>query len=268
MSPPVLETIECTLSRDGVALIAFNRPNKANCISPQMYLDWRNALRWAANDDEVIVAVITGKGRFFCAGQELGDEMNVDINDRTMRSELVAEEYIKFPKLLVAAVNAAVGPAIGMGCTTLALCDVIYSVPHATFNTPFMELGFCAESCSSVTFPHIFGLARANEILILGRKCTAEEFERWGFISRIIPAETFLADVLEIATRAAKLPRNAVLQTKNLVKATMKKELLETNRREMRLLAKRFTTETTRKEIGDAIEAFVIQQEAKKKAKL
>lgn len=62
---------------------------------------------------------------------------------------LVAE-LIKFPKLLIAAVN---GPAFGFAVTTLALCDAVYSVPSATFATPFMKLAFCAEGCSSVLFP-------------------------------------------------------------------------------------------------------------------
>lgn len=58
------------------------------------------------------------------------------------------------------------GPAIGFGVTTLALCDVVYSVPEATFNTPFMKLAFCAEGCSSILFPRIMGATKANEMLV------------------------------------------------------------------------------------------------------
>jgi Delta3-Delta2-enoyl-CoA isomerase len=62
--------------------------------------------------------------------------------------------------------QTCLGPAIGFGVTTLALCDVVYSVPHATFKTPFMQLGFCAEGCSSLLFPRIMGPSRANEMLV------------------------------------------------------------------------------------------------------
>ncbi|KAI8814728.1 ClpP/crotonase-like domain-containing protein [Cladochytrium replicatum] len=255
MAPPVLKFIECSLTKEGVAIIAFNRPDKANAVNPQMYDEWRDAMRWAAKDDDVIVAVITGKGRFFCAGQELGapdpnesDDMETLLKARIQVASDVVDEFIKFPKLLIGAAN---GPTIGIGCTTLALCDVIYSVPHATFNTPFMELGFCAEGTSSLMFPRIMGNAKANEILLLGRKCTAKEFEEWGFISRILPADSFLEQVLEIATRAASLPRNAVLQTKNLVKVTMQDELLAANRREMKLLTERMMSEETMNAIAN-----------------
>lgn len=59
-----------------------------------------------------------------------------------------------------------VGNAIGFGVTTLALCDIVYSVPGATFNTPFMKLAFCAEGCSSFLFPRIMGVSKANEMLV------------------------------------------------------------------------------------------------------
>jgi enoyl-CoA hydratase/carnithine racemase len=59
-----------------------------------------------------------------------------------------------------------VGNAIGFGVTTLALCDIVYSVPGATFNTPFMKFAFCAEGCSSVLFPRIMGISKANEMLV------------------------------------------------------------------------------------------------------
>jgi peroxisomal 3,2-trans-enoyl-CoA isomerase len=59
-----------------------------------------------------------------------------------------------------------IGPAIGFGVTTLALCDVVYCVPEATFNTPFMKWAFCAEGCSSLLFPRIMGTSKANEMLV------------------------------------------------------------------------------------------------------
>lgn len=62
--------------------------------------------------------------------------------------------------------KSCIGPAIGFGVTTLALCDIVYAVPEATFNTPFMKLAFCAEGCSSVLFPRIMGNSKANEMLV------------------------------------------------------------------------------------------------------
>ncbi|KAI8805970.1 ClpP/crotonase-like domain-containing protein [Cladochytrium replicatum] len=264
MSTPKFETMECTLTSDGVAIIAYNRPAKANAISLQLYREWLDAMRWAANDKRVIVAVVTGKGKFFTGGAELlMPDPNAPkptremIIARTNITRQLVEEYIKFPKLLIGAAN---GPVLGIGCTTLSLCDVVYSVPDAYFKTPFMELGFCAEGCSSFLFSHIIGPARANEMILLGRQCSAEEFERWGFISRILPAENFMEQVMDIAKKAAALPPNAVLQTKNLIKLTMQKELMAANNREIDLLVERMLSD----EHQNAVARFLTNKAAKK----
>jgi enoyl-CoA hydratase/carnithine racemase len=69
-------------------------------------------------------------------------------------------------KTFLPLILTCIGNAIGFGVTTLALCDVIYSVPQATFVTPFMKLAFCAEGCSSILFPRIMGPSKANEMLV------------------------------------------------------------------------------------------------------
>ncbi|KAG0935790.1 hypothetical protein G6F32_010299 [Rhizopus arrhizus] len=118
MSVPKLETVAITLFKNGVAEIAFNRPKRYNALSPQSYKDWLHALKWAADTNDVKVAVLTGRGKFYTSGQEL---VLPDPDKKEMQR----------------AVN---GPSIGFGTTTLALCDVTYAVPEATFTTPFMKL--------------------------------------------------------------------------------------------------------------------------------
>ncbi|KAL0083410.1 ClpP/crotonase-like domain-containing protein [Phycomyces blakesleeanus] len=241
---PQLKTFDVSLSPTGVAEIAFNRPERYNSLSPLVYEEWRTAIRWAASSEDVKVTVLTGRGKYYTSGQELAiPEMTPEALDNYMkRSEVtktLTDELINFPKMLIAAVN---GHAIGYGVTTLALCDVVYSVPDATFTTPFMKLSFCAEACSSVTFPRILGTSRANEMLLMGRTFTAKELEQAGLISRTFPTESFHEQVMALAEKAAEFSVNAMKITKELVRSVDRELLLSTNVIEMERLGECMTS--------------------------
>ncbi|KAI7861645.1 ClpP/crotonase-like domain-containing protein [Spinellus fusiger] len=225
---PQLETIRIILSATGVAQIEFNRPERYNALSRLVYKEWLTAIRWAASSEEVKVTVMTGNGKYFSSGQELS------ASEARQGGEVFSAEWLNVMGL---------GPAIGFGATSIALCDAIYSVPHATFTTPFMKLGFCAEGCSTVTFPRSMGMARANEMLLFGRTCTAKELEECGFISRILPAEGFRESVLKIAEESTKFSIEAIKVTKDLVHSRDRPLLLEVNAIEMQKLKERMSSE-------------------------
>ncbi|CDH53880.1 enoyl-delta isomerase mitochondrial [Lichtheimia corymbifera JMRC:FSU:9682] len=264
---PQLETIAITLFPSGVAELAFNRPQRYNALSPQAYRDWLSAITWAANDDRVKVTILTGRGKYYTSGQELtmpdfsDENLPAELERRQKTTHDVVQEMIRFPKLLIAAVN---GPSIGFGTTTLALCDVVYAAPDATFTTPFMKLGFCAEGCSSVLFPRIMGPSRANEMLLLGRTFTAKEMEDCGFVSRIIPKENFREQILAIAEDASAFSPEAMRVTKDLIRENERKFLEQVNDVEMERLAERMASPDSLK----SILKFVESSKKRKKAKL
>ncbi|KAI8352909.1 ClpP/crotonase-like domain-containing protein [Blakeslea trispora] len=266
ISIPLLESFEITLNSCGVTEIAFNRPKKFNALSAQVYRDWLTVIRWAAQSDAVKVVVMTGRGPYYTSGQELqepdyspaGQELN---RKRRMVTKSLVDEFINFPKLLIAAVN---GNAIGFGVTTLALCDVVYSVPDATFTTPFMKLGYCAEGCSSVLFPRIMGSSKANEMLLMGRTFSAQEFVECGMVSRTLPAEGFHKRVIALAKEAAKFSGEAISVSKRLIRDVDRQTLLNVNEIEMIKLDERSSS----KDSQEAIMRFVEDQKRKKAAKL
>ncbi|KAF9089565.1 Enoyl-CoA delta isomerase 2, mitochondrial [Mortierella sp. GBA35] len=268
--PTDLDTFEIKLLEHGVCVIAFNRPKKYNALNPQVYDQWGRALEWAAKSDDVRVVVLTGNGKYFTSGQELTIPDSSELEDgaeavfkkRSGYTENVVRQLIYFPKLIIAAIQ---GPVIGFGVTSTAICDVVYTVPEATFNTPFMQLGFCAEACSSVLFPRIMGYSRANEMLLMGRKFTAEEMRDAGMVARIFPKETFMQEVLKAATQAAKYPPEAMKATKKLIRENDCKFLEETNLKEMNLLGQRMASEESANAI---IEFMMAKHERKEKAKL
>ncbi|KAF9154017.1 Enoyl-CoA delta isomerase 2, mitochondrial [Linnemannia schmuckeri] len=268
--PTDLDTFEIKLLEHGVCVIAFNRPKRYNALNPQVYDQWGRALEWAAKSDDVRVVVLTGNGKYYTSGQELTipdsseleEGVEAAIKKRSGYTEKVVRELINFPKLIIAAIQ---GPVIGFGVTSSAICDVIYTVPDATFNTPFMQLGFCAEACSSILFPRIMGYSRANEMLLMGRKFTAEEMKEAGMVARIFPKETFMEEVLKAATIAAKYPPQAMKDTKRLIREHDLKFLEEVNIKEMTLLGERMASEESANAI---VEFMMAKNDRKEKAKL
>jgi peroxisomal 3,2-trans-enoyl-CoA isomerase len=267
---PKLKTFEIKLHPTGVAEIIFNRPERYNALSSQVYADWLEAIKWAAHCDDAKVTVITGRGKYYSSGKELtmpesfpksasDAEKIAWAKEGSKVTRSLVEELINFPKLIIAAIN---GPAIGFGVTSLALCDAVYSVPSATFKTPFMQLAFCAEGCSSYLFPKIMGPSRANEMLLMGRQFTAQELEKASFISQIIPEENFHEQVIKLAADAAQFSLEALKTTKKLVRDVDRELLLKVNNEEFDRLAERRISQESR----DSILKFF--EEAKRKKQL
>lgn len=163
-------------------------------------------------------------------------------------------------KTLVTAVN---GPAPGWGTTSLALADLVYASPDAVFFTPFVELGICAEACSSVTFAKIMGHQRAASLLLAGDRKTASELESAGLVTKVLPRENFLEGVLGTCYRIAKQPSEALKLNKSLMMRTSRQGLLEANETEMKSLKERARSQEAR----SAVDAFLLDQELKRQKK-
>ncbi|KAI8097495.1 ClpP/crotonase-like domain-containing protein [Halteromyces radiatus] len=236
MSLPKFQHFETTLFSSGVYEFAFNRPHIYNALNQEVYQEWRDALLWAAKDDRVKVFLLTGRGKYYCSGQQLY-RPNVHTKEGNAADEIrrnitkgVVTALIDFPKLIIAAVN---GPAYGFAVTSLALCDVVYATPDATFTTPFMKLGFCSEACSSYTFPRIMGNSKANEMLLMGRTMTVEEMVGCGFVSRTISKDTIRQETLKLAEEAALFSPEALKVTKDLIRHMERPLLHDMNDKEM-----------------------------------
>jgi peroxisomal 3,2-trans-enoyl-CoA isomerase len=213
--------------RNGILTATFNRPKRKNAMNPELYIDFLQILRQAKSSESVRVLVLTGSGDYYSSGNDLSNFMTVDLGDteavqkvmkdsKRMLEELI-EELISFPKILIALVN---GPAIGVGCTHLALCDFVYTVNSAWFHTPFVSLAQVPECCSSYTFPKLLGSARANDVLMNGRKFSGKEAKDWGFATDSFPT---LQAAQEAAYKAAETfidsSENAILQSKALIRS-------------------------------------------------
>lgn len=241
---------------NGVRTIKFNRPQKKNALTSEMYETVTRTLNSDAKDDKIVATILTGEGDYYSSGNDFGNLNLQDTEASWKRVYNFVDAFIKYPKLLIAVVN---GPAIGIAATTLALCDVVYASDRATFHTPFIKLGLCAEGCSSYLFPRIMGKSTAGEMLLLGRKLDAQEALRVNFISQVFEHNK-LNEWLEGLKQYGKLPVNSVMASKRLVNENLSNVLSAINKKEIETLGECVETE----EFGNMLMAFMTRRQKSK----
>lgn len=206
-----------TSKANGVLTIEFNRPDKKNAITAEMYQTMADALRDAEGDAAVRAIVIQGKPEVFTAGNDLEDFLkhsSVPLNERSVVQFMCALSDASKP-----VIAAVAGNAVGIGTTLLMHCDIVYAADNAKFAMPFTQLGLCPEFASSILFPAMIGYPRAAEKLLLGEAFGAEEAYDMGLVSRVVP----FAELADLArSQAAKLvalPASSLRVTKRLMKS-------------------------------------------------
>ena len=204
------------VDRNGPVMeITFNRPEKKNALTRDMYSGVVAAFEEAEADPTVRVLLLTGAGDTFTSGNDIKDfQARAAGNEKRDGSPfLTALSTLRKP--LVGAVN---GAAIGVGTTMLAHCDLIIAVRSARFIMPFTSLGLVPEAGSSLLFPRLVGLQRANALLLLGEPLDAATALEWGFVNQVVDDVGLMDTARALAQRLARMPPQAVRLTKQLIK--------------------------------------------------
>lgn len=206
---------------EGVAKITLHRPDKFNAFTKQMHRELLDALKKACKEPEVRCIVFTGAGRAFNAGQDLAEVQDGEMDFQSILRERYNPLILQIrnaSKPVLAAVN---GVAAGAGMSLALACDIRLASEKASFVNAFVHIGLVPDSGGCYFLPRIVGIGKALELALTGNKISAEEAFRIGLVSRIFPAETFDADVMEYARKMASLPTRAI----GLIKKTMYKSL-------------------------------------------
>jgi 2-(1,2-epoxy-1,2-dihydrophenyl)acetyl-CoA isomerase len=202
-------------TKDGVATLTLNRPDKLNAVNRELSGELVAALSGIAKDDAVRAILLTGSGRAFCAGQDLaeaipkGDE-NPDLGAivRAVYTPVIrAIRTIEKP--VVCAVN---GIAAGAGAQLALLCDIVVAAPTASFVWSFTKIGVIPDTGGTFLLPRMVGLQRAAALTMLHDKVTAETAKEWGLVYKV--ADPVLPEALEIARKLAQMPTRALGLTK------------------------------------------------------
>ncbi len=205
------------IENDGrVRYLTLNRPEQLNAFNDAQYDALAAALRDAAAAPNVAVAVVTGAGRAFSAGQDLGELGNPPVyNDGSVHGFQPFMDVLQnFTKPLIAAVN---GVGIGIGTTMLLHCDLVLMGASARLRAPFVSLGISAEAGSSFLFPQTIGWAETAHLLYTASWLSAEDAKRAGIAWRVVPDDALLAETRQLAAQIAAMPISTLVGTKRLL---------------------------------------------------
>ena len=206
---------------DGVARLTLNRPDRLNSFNVEMHGEVRDALSRLAEDRAARVLVLTGAGRGFCAGQDLGDRAVAPGGQGVDLGESI-EKYYKplvlalrnLPMPVIAAVN---GVAAGAGANIALACDLVIATRSASFIQSFSKLGLVPDSGGTWLLPRLVGNARAMGLALLGDKLSAEQAAQWGLIWRCVEDGEFKQTVDTLAQQLALAPTRGLARTKQAI---------------------------------------------------
>lgn len=207
--PVLLERLD-----EGVLTLTLNRPDRMNAFNVALHEALAAALQRAAADEAVRAVLLTGAGRGFSAGQDLGDRAVAPGEGRPDLGESIEKFYNplvralrSLPKPVVCAVN---GAAAGAGANIALSCDIVVAAKSARFLQAFARIGLVPDSGGTWTLPRLVGEARARALMMLAEPIGADEAESWGLIYRAVDDDRLIGVAGEIAARLAAGPTRAL----------------------------------------------------------
>jgi enoyl-CoA hydratase len=213
-----------------VRIVTLTRPDQLNAVNDELHRSLARVFPQLAADADARAAVITGEGRAFSAGGDF-DLLDRMSKDRTLRRNTLAEgreivlNMLRCRIPVIAAVN---GPAVGLGCSVIALSDVVYMAESAYLSDPHVTVGLVAADGGPVTWPLHTSLLLAKEYAFTGDRITAARAAEIGLANHVCPDDQVLSAALAAAHKIAALPQQAVEATKRVLNLHMEHAVLDT----------------------------------------
>ncbi len=221
----IYDTITYDLT-DDIATVTLNRPDVMNALNTQMRAEITDAVQTGGRDARVVV--LTGNGKAFCSGQDLGDRANAANLDleRTLRDEYVPmlRAIIDCPVPTISAVN---GAAAGAGANLALAADVVIAAESAFFLQAFTRIGLIPDAGGTWVLPRQMGLAKAMGAALFAEKITAKQADDWGMIWEAVPDAGFETQWKSRAAHLAKGPTAAYARVKDVMRASFDNDLEE-----------------------------------------
>lgn len=257
------ESVEQTIlltRQDAVATVTLNRPDRHNGLTRHLKEELRDALYDIADDGSVRAVVLTGAGRSFCVGQDLGEHAEALREDAATALDTIELHYnpivntlATMAKPVIAAVN---GNCFGAGLGFALASDLRVIADDATFGTAFTAIGLTPDSGLSATLARTVGSARASELVLLGESFSAQQAVEWGMAGRLVPSEQLQATAQELAARLAAGPTLAYAEAKRALAEGQHRSIGDVLVEEHAGQARLGMTEDHR----NAVEAFLAKQ--------
>lgn len=229
-------------TRGAVGMITLNRPKAMNALCADLAREIAEAVDAYEADDAIGALVVTGSEKAFCAGadiKEMADKNYMDV----YKEDFITVNWERLSQCRKPVIAAVAGYALGGGCEFAMMCDFILAADTAKFGQPEILIGTIPGAGGTQRLTRFVGKAKAMEMAITGRMMDAEEAERAGLVSRIIPADELIDEAVKTAEKIANLSRPVVMLAKESVNRAYETTLAEGIRFERRLFHSTFATE-------------------------
>ena len=224
-----------------VGLITLDRAKALNALNAALIAELEQALDSFEADDEVGAIVITGNDKAFAAGADIKEMQDKTFIDAYL-GDFITRDWERIAACRKPVIAAVAGYALGGGCEIAMMCDFILAADNARFGQPEITLGTMPGAGGTQRLARLAGKSKAMEMCLTGRMMDAEEAERIGLVSRIVPVAELVEEALKTAETIAGMSRPAVLMTKEAVNRAYETTLSEGIRFERRLFHATFAT--------------------------
>lgn len=202
------------------ATIKLNRPDEANGLNLLMAQELHAVARQCFEDDSLKSVILTGEGRFFCAGgdiksmQAYGDEVEAGLRDIADNLHAALSYFARMDAVLIVAVN---GTAAGAGFSMAVAGDLVVATDKANFTMAYTKVGLSPDGSSSYYLPRLVGLRKAQELMLTNRVLSANDAHEWGLINQVVPADELMQAAQEWANMLAQGSRMSNSSVKKLL---------------------------------------------------
>lgn len=243
---------------DHIATIRLNRPDAMNAINAEMLSELATAIDEAEKNDKIRCLVLTGNEKAFAAGADVTEMAEKSFGDM-FGSDYLAADADRIARCRKPVIAAVQGYALGGGCELAMMCDMIIAADTAKFGQPEVNLGVVAGLGGTQRLTRAVGKAKSMEMHLTGRFMDAEEAERSGLVSRVVPTKKLMDEVQATAQRISEKSMLSILAIKEAVNRSQEVSLTEGLLHERRLFNALFATEDQ----AEGMAAFIEKREAR-----
>ncbi|MEJ6020858.1 enoyl-CoA hydratase [Ramlibacter sp. PS4R-6] len=256
------ETILTRTEAGKVGVITLNRPKALNALSDQLMDELGAALKAFDADDAIGCIVVTGSEKAFAAGADIGAMKTYGFAD-VYKGEYISRNWETIRSVRKPVIAAVAGFALGGGCEVAMMCDIVIAADNAKFGQPEIKLGIIPGSGGTQRLPRALGKSKAMDMVLTARMMDAQEAERSGLVSRVVPLDKLMDEALAAAIVIADMPPLAAIAAKEAVNRAFESSLTDGVWYERRLFHALFATEDQK----EGMDAFASKRKAEFKGR-
>jgi len=251
------QLIQVNTHAEKVGVITLNRPKQLNALNTELMIELGTALKAFDADPHIGCMILTGNEKAFAAGADIGAMATYTYAD-VYKTDYITSEWETLRSIRKPVIAAVAGFALGGGCEVAMMCDFIIAADNARFGQPEIKLGIIPGAGGTQRLPRAIGKAKAMDLALTGRMMNADEAERAGLVSRVVPLDKLMDEALSAALSICDYSQIAVMSAKESVNRAFESSLSDGIMFERRMFHALFATEDQK----EGMDAFVNKRKA------